>query len=105
MRFVERFEPLCGATLESKTPREQFIGVKLSSILRPLGHGSRPFWSTILGKVNSPPMLEPISVVGLGCSLGVRGFDPWPLVEKWPVWRTDWIVMLKKQHGIGHVSA
>ena len=23
-------------------------------------------------------MLEPILVVGLGCSLGVRDFDPWP---------------------------
>ena len=29
-------------------------------------------WDPILGKVNSPPILEPILVVGLGCSLGVR---------------------------------
>ena len=26
----------------------------------------------ILGQVNSPPILEPVLVVGLGCSLGVR---------------------------------
>ena len=32
-------------------------------------------WDTILG---APPILEPILVVGLGCSLGVRGVDPWP---------------------------
>ena len=34
-----------------------------------------PFW---LGLVNSPPILEPILVLGLGCSLGVRDFDPCP---------------------------
>ena len=34
-----------------------------------------PFW---LDWVNSPPVLEPILVVGLGCSLGVLDFDPWP---------------------------
>ena len=35
-----------------------------------------PFW---LGLVNSPSILEPILVVGLGCSLGAnRDFDPWP---------------------------
>ena len=28
--------------------------------------------------VGAPPILEPISVVGLGCSLGVHDFDPWP---------------------------
>ena len=28
--------------------------------------------------MNSPPILEPVLVVGLGCSLGVRDFDPWP---------------------------
>ena len=33
-----------------------------------------PFWL-----VNSPPILEPILVVGLGCSLGYDlDFDPWP---------------------------
>ena len=32
-----------------------------------------PFWL-----VGAPPILEPILVVGLGCSVGVRGFDPWP---------------------------
>ena len=30
--------------------------------------------------MNSPPILEPILVVGLGCSLGVQGFDPQPVV-------------------------
>ena len=34
-----------------------------------------PFW---LDCVNSPPILEPVLVVGLGCSLRVRDFDPWP---------------------------
>ena len=30
---------------------------------------------------SAPPILEPISVVGLGCSLGAnRDFDPWPRV-------------------------
>ena len=28
-------------------------------------------WDPILGEVNSPPILEPVLVVGLGCSLGV----------------------------------
>ena len=33
---------------------------------------------TIFG-VGAPPILEPILVVGFGCSLGVRfGFCPWP---------------------------
>ena len=32
-----------------------------------------PFWL-----VGAPPILEPMIVVGLGCSLGVRDFDPWP---------------------------
>ena len=38
------------------------------------------FWGSDVGDwVNSPPILEPILVVGLGCSLGAnRGFDPWP---------------------------
>ena len=40
---------------------------------------SKPFWIPFwLGLVNSPHILEPILVVGLGCSLGVRDFDPWP---------------------------
>ena len=50
------------------------------------GEPPLPFWwlwvktvlDPILGLVNSPPILEPILVVGLGCSLGVRDFDPWP---------------------------
>ena len=39
----------------------------------PCGCGSKPmvpFW------IGAPPILEPILVVGLGCSLGVRDFDP-----------------------------
>ena len=43
-------------------------------------------WYPILGQVNSPPILEPILVVGLGCSKGVRGFDPWPFDH----WRTNY---------------
>ena len=31
---------------------------------------SKPFWDPILGKANSPPILEPILVVGLGCYWG-----------------------------------
>ena len=34
-----------------------------------------PCW---LGLVNLPPILELILVLGLGCSLGVRDFDPRP---------------------------
>ena len=30
--------------------------------------------------VGAPPFVEPILVVGLGCSQGVRDFDPWPVV-------------------------
>ena len=51
--------------------------------------GSKPFWDPILGfAVNSPPILEPISVVGLGCSLGVGAFDPWPAGWGGPFCRT-----------------
>ena len=31
-----------------------------------------PFWEN-----GAPPVLEPI-LVGIGCSLGVQDFDPWP---------------------------
>ena len=34
------------------------------------------------GVFGAPHILEPILVVGLGCSLGVRDFDPWPYF-KW----------------------
>ena len=37
---------------------------------------SRPMGSHF-GVFGAPPILEPI-LVGLGCSLGVRDFDPWP---------------------------
>ena len=43
--------------------------------------GSKPFWGSHFGwYVASPPILEPILVVGLGCSLGGYDvdFDPWP---------------------------
>ena len=40
------------------------------------GCGSKPTGSHF--GVGAPLILEPILVVGLGCSLGVRDFDPWP---------------------------
>ena len=35
----------------------------------------------------APPILEPILVVGLGCSLGVRAFDPWPVIRAVASWQ------------------
>ena len=47
--------------------------------IRKHGRGCQHQWDPILGGlVKSPTILEPILVVGLGCSLGVRGFDPQP---------------------------
>ena len=45
-----------------------------------------PFW---WGLVHSPPILEPILVVGLGCSLGIRfgytlGLHPWEMAQNGP---------------------
>ena len=52
-----------------------WLGLSLTNL-----HGSKPFWYHF--GMGAPPILEPILVVGLGCSLGDnRGFDPWP-VEK-----------------------
>ena len=58
----------------------RFIGMGISR--RVVGQKERaalfhkpmvPFW------VGAPPILEPILVVGLGCSLGgIRDFDKWP---------------------------
>ena len=40
-----------------------------------------PFWYIYLSHHLCPPMLEPILVVGLGCSLGGNHFDPWPFTR------------------------
>ena len=39
----------------------------------------------------APPILGFILVVGLGCSLGVRDFDPWPYKGKIPLYHILWL--------------
>ena len=54
------------------------------------GCGSKPFWYHF--GVGAPPILEPILVVGLVCSLGVWHFDPWPF----PVLEAPKVVIVLK---------
>ena len=53
--------------------------------------------------MNSPPIFEPILVVGLGCSLGVWDFDPWPYASSCPgkfPWQALVLVVLLSLRGL-----
>ena len=63
--------------VKMKTPKKEPLSVNVSI------YQGNPCWVPIWLWLSKPfwdPMfiLEPILVVGLGCSLGVRAFDPWP---------------------------
>ena len=70
------------------------------------GCGSKPMGSHF--GVGAPPILEPI-LVGLGCSPGVRAFDPWPYTSccgfNFILWESSVMVCWRASLFIANVTA